>query len=77
MLDAKMNENKRADPKWGKFFNTPLSVTVEISFIVPFEQPTYQSVHMVHLKHDFTLKHFDIGNHRNMHLHNARASTDT
>ena len=24
----------------------------------------------------FTLKHFDLGNHRNMYLHNARASTD-
>ena len=31
---------------------------------------------MVHIKHVFTPKHFDLGNHRNMYLHNARASTD-
>ena len=45
-------------------------------FIVPFEHPTYQSMHMVHIKHVLPLKHFDLGNYRNMYLHNARASTN-
>ena len=52
------------------------SLTVEELFIVPFEHPTYQSVHMVHIKHVLPLNHFDLGNHRNMYLQNARASTN-
>ena len=29
MLHAKINKNKRSDPKWEKLFNTPLIRTVE------------------------------------------------
>ena len=32
------------------------SVTVVVLFIVPFEYPTYQSVHMVHLKLRWAIK---------------------